>query len=75
MLASSNQNGTYTDYNDGYVLQYHVNDDGSLTYKSYTRMGKNSDQSRMNFYNDKLLISFIGGMQNYGGIATKSYGS
>ena len=74
VLASSNQNGTYTDYNDGYVLQYHVNDDGSLTYKSYTRMGKNSDQSRMNFYNDKLLISFIGGMQNYGSGNTQTTG-
>ncbi|WP_196594140.1 autotransporter domain-containing protein [Pectinatus sottacetonis] len=66
VLATSNKHGTYTDYNDAYVLQYHVNDDGSLAYNSYTRMGKNADQSRMNFYNNHLIVSFIGGYQNYG---------
>lgn len=61
-----NLTGGYMDYDNGYLLQYKINDDGSLTLRSYTRMGKNTDVPKMNLYNDKILISAIGGYQNYG---------
>lgn len=51
--------------NDLYAIAS-VNKDGTLKYKDYTRIGKNTDESRVNMYNDHIFVSAIGGMQNYG---------
>lgn len=47
-------------------MHYSINSDGTLKYKDYTRIGKNTDESRINMYNDHIFVSAIGGMQNYG---------
>ena len=65
-LASITPEGDYTSYEDGVLLQYDIGNDGSLQYAGYTRVGKNTDAPRMNWYNGNAVISAIGGMQNYG---------
>ena len=65
-LASVNKDGTYSNYDDGYLMHYTIKADGTLEYKDYTRIGKNTDESRINMYNDHIFVSAIGGMQNYG---------
>lgn len=65
-LASVNKDGTYSNYDDGYLMHYTIKSDGTLEYKDYTRIGKNTDESRVNMYNDHIFVSAIGGMQNYG---------
>lgn len=65
-IASVNTDGTYSNYDDGYLLHYSIQSDGTLKYKDYTRIGKNTDESRINMYNDHIFVSAIGGMQNYG---------
>ncbi len=67
VMASVNINGGYQDYDDGYLMQYRIGNDGSLAWQGYTRMGRNTDTPRMNLYNDMILVSAIGGYQNYGG--------
>ena len=65
VLASVNPGGGYTTYMDGFLMQYSIGDDGTLTFKNYARVGKNTDSGRINFYNSKIFISSIGGMQKY----------
>lgn len=65
-IASVNKDGTYSNYDDGYLMHYTIKSDGTLDYKDYTRIGKNTDESRVNMYNDHIFVSAIGGMQNYG---------
>ena len=65
-IASVNKDGTYSNYDEGYLLHYAIKSDGTLKYKDYTRIGKNTDESRVNMYNDHIFVSAIGGMQNYG---------
>lgn len=64
--ASINVSGGYDNYDDGYLLHYTINDDGTLSYKDHARIGKNTDQSRINLYNDHIFVSAIGGYQNFG---------
>lgn len=66
VIASVNKNGGYSNYDDGYLMHYTIKSDGTLDYKDYTRIGKNTDESRINMYNDHIFVSAIGGMQNYG---------
>ena len=66
VIASVNKDGTYSNYDEGYLIHYSINSDGTLKYKDYTRIGKNTDESRINMYNDHIFVSAIGGMQNYG---------
>lgn len=66
VIASVNKNGGYSDYDDGYLMHYTIKSDGTLDYKDYTRIGKNTDESRVNMYNEHIFVSAIGGMQNYG---------
>ena len=66
VLASVNLDGSYASYLDGYLMHYKVDDKGKLQFKSYDRIGKNTDSGRINRYNDYLFVSAIGGMQNYG---------
>lgn len=66
VIASVNKDGTYSNYDEGYLMHYSINSDGILKYKDYTRIGKNTDESRINMYNDHIFVSAIGGMQNYG---------
>lgn len=66
VIASVNKNGGYSNYDDGYLMHYTIKSDGTLEYKDYTRIGKNTDESRVNMYNDHIFVSAIGGMQNYG---------
>lgn len=68
VIASVNKNGGYSDYDDGYLMHYTIKSDGTLDYKDYTRIGKNTDESRVNMYNDHIFVSAIGGMQNYGAV-------
>lgn len=65
-IVSVNKDGTYSNYDDGYLMHYSIQSDGTLVYKDYTRIGKNTDESRLNMYNDHIFVSAIGGMQNYG---------
>lgn len=66
VLASVNLDGSYASYLDGYLMHYKVDENGKLQFKSYDRIGKNTDSGRINRYNDYLFVSAIGGMQNYG---------
>lgn len=66
VIASVNKNGGYSNYDDGYLMHYTIKSDGTLDYKDYARIGKNTDESRVNMYNDHIFVSAIGGMQNYG---------
>ena len=65
-IASVNKDGTYSNYDERYLLHYAIKSDGTLEYKDYARIGKNTDESRVNMYNDHIFVSAIGGMQNYG---------
>ena len=65
-LASINKEGGYQNYDEGWLIRYQIGQDGSLERKDYTRVGKNTDEARLNLYNDHILVSAIGGYQNYG---------
>lgn len=45
VIASVNKDGTYSNYDEGYLMHYSINSDGTLKYKDYTRIGKNTDES------------------------------
>ncbi len=67
VAASVNPLGGYEPYDDGFLMQYDIQDDGSLKFGSYTRISRNIDQGRLNKFNDHILISCIGGYQHYNG--------
>ena len=67
VAASVNPLGGYDPYDDGFLMQYDIQDDGSLKFGSYTRISRNIDQGRLNKFNDQILISCIGGYQHYNG--------
>lgn len=64
--ASVNLKGGYDNYDNGYLMQYKINSDGGLSYNGYARIGKNTDQVKLNNYNHLILSTSIGGYQNYG---------
>ena len=47
-------------------MQYDIQADGSLKFVSFTRTGRNTDTVKLNSYNNLLINTAIGGMQNYG---------
>ncbi|MBR5486408.1 MAG: hypothetical protein IKV70_00340, partial [Phascolarctobacterium sp.] len=69
-MVSVNPEGSYYVYDDSYLIQYKINSDGRLEYTSHTRAGKNTDMVRMNLYNNMIMTTAIGGMQNYGGVVS-----
>ena len=66
VAASVNLKGGYDNYDNGYLMQYKINSDGGLSYNGYARIGKNTDQVRLNNYNNFILNTSVGGYQNYG---------
>ena len=62
VAASVNPSGGYNHYDDGFLMQYRIKDDGSLEFGSYTRIARN-DGGRINKFNDVLMLSAIGGKQ------------
>lgn len=66
VVASVNLKGGYDNYDNGYLMQYKINSDGGLSYNGYARIGKNTDQLKLNNYNHLILSTSIGGYQNYG---------
>lgn len=66
VAASVNLKGGYDNYDNGYLMQYKINSDGGLSYHGYARIGKNTDQLKLNNYNHLILNTSIGGYQNYG---------
>lgn len=66
VAASVNLKGGYDNYDNGYLMQYKINSDGGLSYNGYARIGKNTDQVRLNNYNHLILNTSVGGYQNYG---------
>ena len=66
VAASVNKKGGPDDYDNGYLLQYKIKNDGSLEYRDYARIGKNTDNVRLNSYNNLILSTAIGGYQHYG---------
>lgn len=66
VAASVNKKGGTDDYDNGYLLQYKIKNDGSLEYRDYARIGKNTDNVRLNSYNNLILSTAIGGYQHYG---------
>ena len=66
VAASVNLKGDENNYDNGYLMQYRINNDGSLTYTDYARIGKNTDKVRLNSYNQLILSTSVGGYQNYG---------
>lgn len=66
VAASVNLKGGYDNYDNGYLMQYKINSDGGLSYNGYARIGKNTDQVKLNNYNHLILNTSIGGSQNYG---------
>ena len=73
VATSVNPLGGYEPYDDGFLMQYEIQSDGSLKFGSYTRISRNIDQGRLNKFNDQILISCIGGYQHYDGTGNKSY--
>ena len=65
-VVSVNATGGNTSYSSGYLLQYDIQADGSLKFVSFTRTGRNTDTVKLNSYNNLLINTAIGGMQNYG---------
>lgn len=66
VAASVNLKSGYDNYDNGYLMQYKINSDGGLSYHGYARIGKNTDQVKLNNYNHLILNTSIGGYQNYG---------
>lgn len=66
VAASVNLKGGYDNYDNGYLMQYKINSDGGLSYNGYARIGKNTDQVKLNNYNYLILNTSAGGYQNYG---------
>lgn len=66
VAASVNLKAGYDNYDNGYLMQYKINSDGGLSYNGYARIGKNTDQVKLNNYNHLILSTSIGGYQNYG---------
>ena len=66
VAASVNLKSGYDNYDNGYLMQYKINSDGGLSYNGYARIGKNTDQVKLNNYNHLILSTSIGGYQNYG---------
>lgn len=66
VAASVNLKVGYDNYDNGYLMQYKINSDGGLSYNGYARIGKNTDQVKLNNYNHLILNTSIGGCQNYG---------
>lgn len=66
VAASVNLKAGYDNYDNGYLMQYKINSDGGLSYNGYARIGKNTDQLKLNNYNHLILSTSIGGYQNYG---------
>ena len=62
VAASMNPKGGWDAYDDGFLMQYRIKDDGSLEFGSYTRIGRNNG-NRINKFNDVLMLSAIGGKQ------------
>ena len=73
VAASVNPLAGYDPYDDGFLMQYDIQDDGSLKFGSYTRISRNIDQGRLNKFNDHILISCIGGYQHYNGTGNTHY--
>lgn len=68
VAASVNLKGGYDNYDNGYLMQYKINSDGGLSYNGYARIGKNTDQVKLNNYNYLILNTSVGGYQNYGSV-------
>ncbi|WP_405384179.1 hypothetical protein [Phascolarctobacterium sp.] len=66
IAVNVNPDGGYNTYDDGYLMQYKINFDGSLSYAGYNRIGKNVDCAVINKHNNMLFNIAYGGMQNYG---------
>lgn len=66
VAASVNLKSGFDNYDNGYLMQYKINSDGGLSYNGYARIGKNTDQVKLNNYNHLILNTSIGGYQNYG---------
>ena len=64
--VSVNPTGSWDSYDDGFLMHYKIKDDGSLTFAGSTRIGRNTDQVRLNRFNDHILLTAIGGKQNTG---------
>ena len=73
VATSVNPNGGYDPYDDGFLMQYEIQSDGSLKFGSYTRISRNIDQGRLNKFNDQILVSCIGGYQHYDGTGNKKH--
>ncbi len=72
VAASVNKKGHTDDYDNGYLLQYKIKNDGSLEYRDYARIGKNTENVRLNSYNNLILATAVGGYQYYGKLNPES---
>lgn len=72
VAASVNKKGGTDDYDNGYLLQYKIKNDGSLEYRDYARIGKNTNNVRLNSYNNLILATAVGGYQHYGKLNPES---
>ncbi|WP_156804657.1 autotransporter outer membrane beta-barrel domain-containing protein [Selenomonas sp. F0473] len=73
VATSVNPLANYDPYDDGFLMQYDIQDDGSLKFGSYTRISRNIDQGRLNKFNDYIMVSCIGGYQHYDGKGNVHY--
>ena len=64
--ASGGNWSNYFEYSNSYLMKYDINRDGTLSFNSCAEMGKNTDRSRLNKYNDHIFATAIGGYQNFG---------
>lgn len=72
VAASVNKKGGTDNYDNGYLLQYKIKNDGSLEYRDYARIGKNTNNVRLNSYNNLILATAVGGYQHYGKLNPES---
>ena len=72
VAASVNKKGGTDDYDNGYLLQYKIKNDGGLEYRDYARIGKNTNNVRLNSYNNLILATAVGGYQHYGKLNPES---
>lgn len=66
VVVNVNPTGGYNPYEESFLIHYDINKDGSLSYESCAKMGKNTDSVTVNAFNDNILVTAIGGYQNYG---------
>ncbi|MGP1366644.1 MAG: hypothetical protein ACTTKW_04865 [Schwartzia sp. (in: firmicutes)] len=67
-LASVNLGGGFENYGNAWLIRYDIDETtGTLTWKDYKRVGRNTDRSKLNRYNNKIAVASMHDKQVAGG--------